>query len=57
MFSVSAKRCAAALPVDEKHSTHQDAAAAQVSLLYGTLYLIFMWAVWLPVEDYWVRWW
>jgi hypothetical protein len=29
-------------------------AAAQVSLLYGTLYLIFMWAVWLPAEDYWV---
>jgi hypothetical protein len=28
---------------------------AQVSLLYGTLYLIFMWAVWLPTEDYWVR--
>lgn len=26
----------------------------QVVLLYGTVYLIFMWAVWLPVEDYWV---
>mmetsp|Transcript_3462 Transcript_3462/g.10065 ORF Transcript_3462/g.10065 Transcript_3462/m.10065 type:complete len:329 (-) Transcript_3462:574-1560(-) len=26
----------------------------QVSLIYGTLYLIFMWAIWLPVENYWV---
>lgn len=25
-----------------------------VALIYGTVYLIFMWAVWLPVENYWV---
>jgi len=25
-----------------------------VALLYGTAYLIFMWAVWLPVKDCWV---
>ena len=28
---------------------------AQVVLLYGTLYVIFMVAVWWPVKHYWVR--
>ena len=27
----------------------------QVVLLYGTLYVIFMVAVWWPVKNYWVR--
>ncbi len=29
--------------------------SAQVVLLYGTLYVIFMVAVWWPVKNYWVR--
>ena len=27
---------------------------AQVVLLYGTVYIVFMCAIWWPVKDYWV---